>query len=188
MIPKHLRTSHNYREDGGFRWPYGLRCVRAWEFVRPDVMTGGRLPDARSLGFEVTTNMVPMTRRDFELVNQTLLKEIPVFNREFRPPQLRTPNAVPSFNYLFTCRDADILKRIPGWRPTDILIKPGIAFDVAKRLDFINSHAIARIFDLRMKQEFVASAGSFSQAVAREKAMLASAVKQGCRVVGRTEA
>lgn len=182
--PDHLKHQHNYRADGGFRWPFGLRGVRAWEYIRPDVMTGGTLPDARSLGLEATTDMVPMTARDVGLANQTLMREIPVFHRDFRPPQLRPPNAVPSFNYLFVCKDVGILKRIPGWMYGDVLIKPGIAFDVQKRLEFINTHAVARVFGLQMTREFEEPAPSFRHAVERERSMLASAKSLGCRVAG----
>ena len=76
------------------------------------------------------------------------------------------------------------MERIPGWKRDEILIKPGIAFDVQKRLEFINSHAVARVFGLCMEREFDESAPSYKHAAEREQAMIAHAKDLGCRVVG----
>jgi hypothetical protein len=181
--PDYLKDPSLRRENGEFRWPHGLRAIRAWQYVERR-MTGGTLPIARSLSFEATTNMVRIAPQDFELANGTLLEEVAVYGREFRPLVLRAPNAIPTSNYLLTCEDPQVLMRIPGWQPGEILFKPGIAFDTNKRCNFLNNHAIAKVFGLTLKQEYSEGAASYEAAATREDQMIARALELGCRRAG----
>lgn len=178
--PAYLADPFFLRDNKAFRWPFGMRAVRAWEFSER-VMTGGTLPNARSLSFEATTDMVRITGPDFTIANQHLLQEVPVFNRDFRPQILRNPNQQPDQNYLLMCEDIDILKRMPAWQYGDVLFKPGIASDFENRCDFLNNHAIAKIFGLSLAIRWTEPASSSAVAAEREAAMIEGALKLGCR-------
>lgn len=181
--PAYLDDATLYRKDNTFRWPYGLRAVRAWEFNKT-VKTGGTLPTARSLSYEATTDMVAISTADFVQVNQHLLHEVEVFNIPFNPLVLRAPNAQPDENYILYCKDPEVLGRIPGYRYGDWLIKPGIASNREGRLESLNNHALARIFGLKLKPYWSESAASPEIAAQRELDMIKGAQKLGCRLVG----
>lgn len=179
--PDYLTDPTLRREDQTFRWPFGMRAVRAWEFAKR-VMTGGTLPVARSLSYEATTDMVSISGADFELANQHLLREVPVFNRPFNPLILRKPNAQPDQNCLLVCRDPKILSRMPGWKQGEVLFKPGIASSFESRREFLNNHALARLFGLSLALEWAEPAESPDVAAEREAIMIDEAIKLGCRV------
>jgi hypothetical protein len=171
---------------GGFRWPYGMRAIRAWKFVKPNVMTRETLPDARRKGFILTKSMAPMTGRDLDLANQYGLVEVPVYKRPFEPLRLGEPNAVPDGNYLLICRDEAILSRIPEWKDGDVLFKPGIASDFDSRAATLNNHAIARMFGLKLEYIWQKPAESTEVARAREEKMLAVGT-QLCRLAAKDQ-
>jgi len=186
--PAYIKEPRFIKSDNEFRWPFGLRAVRAWEFDNR-VMTGGTLPSARSLAYEATTNMVRITGADFTIANQHLLHEVPVYGRDFAPLVLKAPNQLPDQNYLLTCEDQAILRRMPHWQPGEILFKPGIASNFEDRRDFLNNHALAKIFGLSLQLKWQEQAASTDEAVARETAMIDGALKIGCRIaaVGQRE-
>lgn len=180
--PDYLQDPSLRRQDLKFRWPFGLRAIRAWRFDRP-WKTGGTLPKARSYSYEATTSMVPIENEDWANVRKKTMVETQVYNQ---PPPMRaaSPVAIPGYNYVLWCDRPEILMRIPGWRREEVLIKPGIAFDVSKRLDFLNGHAIAQIFGLALKEKYRDAAQSFAAARGREQRMIAAAIAKGYRVIG----
>lgn len=184
--PDYLTDSSCINDAGEFRWPFGLRAIRAWQFDRR-LMTGGTLPSARSYGMEATATMVPIDQQDFVQVNKTTLHEVPVYKQPFRPMQLRQANAIPGRNYVFVCRDSEVLKRVPDWRHHELVIKPGIAFDVQKRLHFLNSHPIAQIFGFELTEYYDDVAPSFEAARGREGRMIQAALKNGFRLLGNRQ-
>lgn len=159
--------------EGRFRWPYGFKAIRAWRFVKRNVMTRETLPNARGRSFILTRDMLPIDPGDRGYANQYLMEEVQVYRRPFRPLQLGEPNAIPDHNYLLVSRDAGVLRRIPQWREGDILYKPGIASDLDGRLGDFNNHAVSRIFGLKLHRVWQQQAPSASIARERELAMLA---------------
>lgn len=135
-----------HNAQGRFRWPFGFKAVRAWQFLKTNVMTKGSLPDSRRKGFILTRDMAPITGADLTLIDQYQMVETPVYQRPFKPLQLTDPNAVPDCNYLLVCQDVHLLRRIPLWREGDILFKPGIASDIDARIGGHNNHAIPKLF------------------------------------------
>lgn len=170
--PKHLVVEHNFR-DGQFRWPFGLRARRAWRFADKNLMTIHSLPDARREAFILTTSMAPLSARDFGYVDQYDLLEVPVYNVPFRPLRLGESNARPDGNYLLVCRDAALLARIPGWKPGEILYKPGIASDIDGRRENLNGHPVSKLFGLQLELEWQRGCSSEEEARRREAAMIA---------------
>ncbi len=183
LARKHFSVRHNFR-DGEFRWRFGLRGVRAWRFTKDNLMTREALPDARREGFRLTTSMAPITSRDFELINQYTLEEVPVYQVPFEPLRLTQPIAQPDGNYLLTCRDQDLLARIPGWRQGEILFKPGISSDIDRRRENLNDHPISKIFGLQLELEWHQKCNSTEEARDREAAMIAVGEKL-CRLAAQ---
>jgi hypothetical protein len=170
--PSWLDDPALHNAGGRFRWPFGLRAVRAWRFVRNDVMTRETLPDSRREGRILTRDMKPITARDLDLVNQYALQEVPVYQRPFQPLVLTEPNATPDGNYLLVCREESILSRIPGRRPGEFLYKLGISSDFDARCEALNNHLVARLFGLKLSRIWEAPAGSTDEARARERLMI----------------
>jgi hypothetical protein len=153
VIADHHLTDPVLRHpDGRFRWPIGLRAVRAWRFQPNAPRTRESLPDARSWGFDVSTDMVRMSARDYELLDQPTynLSEVPVFGVPFDQTRIAEPIAVPSFIYVFANASEKMLQRLPGWRKGEILIKVGCTSDPDGRLGGLNDHPLARIFGLKL--------------------------------------
>lgn len=172
IAPSWLEDRRLYNSSGRFRWPYGLKAIRAWRFFQPNVMTAGTLPDARSIGFLITKDMAPLTEQDLLYVDQYPMIEVRVYQRPFEPLRLTEPNARPDQNYLLVCRDVTILRRIPEWQEGEILYKPGIASDSNARLDSHNNHALARLFGLALCSEWTSPAYSTEVAREREQRMI----------------
>ena len=109
------------------------------------------MPDARRLGFDVSTDLVPLSRRDFGLLNQETyrLEEVPVYGISWSPQRLADPLAIPSSVYLFACAKSSILSRLPRWEKGEILVKIGCASDVDARLASFNDHPLAKIAGLK---------------------------------------
>lgn len=179
--PSWLDDPRMHNAQGRFRWPYGFKAVRAWRFVKNNVMTKGSLPEARRKGFILTRDMAPIGSTDLSLIDQYQLQETPVYRRPFEPQRLADPNAVPDCNYLLVCRDANILRRIPLWREGDVLFKPGIASDIDARLGGHNNHAIAKLFGLKLEEVWRSPPCTTELARARERAMIAFG-EQRCRL------
>jgi hypothetical protein len=150
----HLTDPFLRHPDGRFRWPVGLRATRAWRFQPNVPRTRESLPDARSWGFDVSTDMVRMSARDYDLLNQPAysLSEVPVFGIPFDQTRIAAPVAVPSFVYVFACAKEDMLRRLPGWRKGEILVKVGCTSDPNGRLGGFNDHPLARIFGLKLSR------------------------------------
>ncbi len=179
--PAWLNDARLQNASGRFRWPFGFKAVRAWRFIKSNVMTRGSLPDARRKGFILTRDMAPITGTDLNLIDQYLLEETPVYRRPFQPLRLTDPNAVPDRNYLLVCRDISMLRRIPLWRAGDILYKPGIASDIDARLGGHNNHAIAKLFGLKLEEVWRSGTCTTELARAREREMI-YVCEQRCRL------
>lgn len=148
LAEQHFENSNNYL-DGKFRWPLGLRAVRAWRFLSPP-MTKASLPTARSKSWDVSTSIVPITPNDFELLDQYKLEQVPVFGQPFQAQRLANPVAIPCHVYLFTCENPDLLARMPRWRKGEVLVKVGCTSDVGGRLASFNDDPLSRLFDFRL--------------------------------------
>lgn len=148
-----LASSHfddpNHYIEGRFRWPIGLRAIRAWCFLNPP-MTKASLPVARSRSWDVSTGIVPIARSDFELLDQYKLEQVPVFGQPFEKQRLAGPVAIPCHVYLFTCENDQLLQRMPRWRKGEILVKIGCTSDVRGRLASFNDDPLSRLFDFRL--------------------------------------
>ncbi len=154
LADHHLSDPVMRHDDGRFRWPVGLRARRAWRFQPKVPLTRQALPDARTWSYDVSTDLVSITERDYKLLDQSgyHLVEVPVYGIEFSKQRLADPNAVPSFVYMFACAKNDILQRLLDWSEGDILIKVGCASDVGQRLDKLNNDPISRIFGLKLSK------------------------------------
>jgi hypothetical protein len=165
LAPHHLTDRAMRHADGRFRWPVGLRAVRAWKFQPNVPRTRETLPDARSWGFDVSTNLVPMSPRDYDLLDQPSynLVEVPVFGIPFDATRIAAPVAIPSYVYMFALARHDTLQRLPGWLKPEILVKIGCTSDLDGRLSSFNDHPIARIFGFKMScvaKRFVGEGGA----------------------------
>ena len=153
LHPDHLSDRMMRNSNDEFRWPIGLRALRAWRFQPNTPRTAQALPKSRKLSWNVSTDLTSMPFDDFALLNQTAyrLEEVAVFGQ---PAPIQTilsdPNAVPSSVYLFACESEMILARLPHWKAGDALIKIGCASDVGKRLSDFNDNPLARITGLRL--------------------------------------
>jgi hypothetical protein len=152
LDPMYLADPALRREDGAFRWPVGLRASRAWRFQPQAPWTRQALPDARTLGREVSTDMVRISTGDYALLRQYRLAEVEVYGVDFSPKRISDPVAAPDHVYAFSCAKPDVLHRLPGWRPGEILVKIGCASDVDARLNGLNDDPIAKIFHLRLSK------------------------------------
>jgi len=163
--------------DGRFRWPLGLRAVRAWRFLSPP-MTKASLPAARSKSWDVSTSIVPIAASDFDLLDQYKLEQVPVYGQPFEKQRLANPVAVPCHVYLFTCENDQLLQRMPRWRKGEILVKIGCASDVGGRLASFNDDPLSRLFDFRLSHMTSDLVGE-EQARMREMELLGEVAKIG---------
>lgn len=180
IAPEHLSDGRNFA-GGRFRWPYGLRVTQAWRFVDRNVLTREALPDARKEGFAATTSMVEMTDRDRAIINQYDLVEVPVLGA--RSATQRAPAPAPNIHtvHLLTCRDRDVLSRLPGWRAGELLFNVATLPDSAAGCAQINADPIARLIGLRFHEQWSRACASPEEAQACESAMHAAGHKH-CRV------
>jgi hypothetical protein len=155
IAPDHLADPVMRRENGQFRWPVGLRARRAWRFSSPAPLTRESLPDARRLGQDASTDLVMMSAHDYSLLNQKAykLEEVPVYGIDWLPPKREAdPVAVPCHLYVFATAHQEVLARLPGWRPGEILVKIGCASDVQQRLDSFNNDPVSKIFRFKLSK------------------------------------
>lgn len=144
----HFANTNNFLNHR-FRWRLGLRATRAWRFLSPP-MTKASLPVARSKSWDVSTNIVPIDKVDFDLLDQYKLEQVPVFGQPFERLRLTGPVAVPCHVYLFACENMKILCRLPRWKKGEILVKIGCTSDVKGRLASFNDDPLSRIFGFRL--------------------------------------
>lgn len=151
LDPLHLDERQNFRKDGGFRWPHGLKANRAWRF-RPSPRTRESMPNARAQGHDVSVDLRTISDRDYDLLSQDnyRLVEVPVFGVENDLTRVAQPTAQPSHIYLLACGNRDVLQLIPDWRHGEVLIKIGCASDVSVRLAGLNDDPFAKIFGLKL--------------------------------------
>jgi hypothetical protein len=149
----HLIDPLMRREDGELRWPVGLRATRAWRFAKKP-RTREAMPDSRKLGYHVSTDLVALSRSDYDFLDQAdyQLVEVPVFPSMGFPnnQRLAEPNAVPNSVYLFACGKVEMIDRLPLWKPGNLLVKVGCTWNVESRLDSFNTHPLARIMGLKL--------------------------------------
>lgn len=148
LAASHFENENNYH-NGDFRWPLGLRAVRAWRFLNPP-MTKASMPTARSKSWDVSTSIVPIAPDDFKLLNQYKLEQVPVFGQHFEAQRLANPVAIPCHVYLFTCENQTLLASMPRWRKGEVLVKVGCTSDIEGRLASFNDDPLSRLFDLRL--------------------------------------
>ena len=148
LAASHFENDDNYLK-GDFRWPLGLRAVRAWRFLNPP-MTRASMPTARSKSWDVSTSIIPIARDDFELLSQYKLEQVPVFGLPFEAQRLSNPVAIPCHVYLFACENLKLLANMPRWREGEVLIKVGCTSDVEGRLASFNDDPLSRLFNFRL--------------------------------------
>jgi hypothetical protein len=171
-VETHL--SQKARDDmidlwGEWRWQYGLAISRAWRFIPPP-WTREALPNARSLSWEVTKDVVPLTDEEKRLIMQYSLVETNVLGHELRPVQvaLREPMHT---TYLAICEERNVLTKAEAPRNTK-LVKIGVSGDTGRRLEELNGHHYAVIFGVRFRMYATKRWNSQSEALAREAAAL----------------
>ncbi len=176
LAEQHLKNANNYL-DGKFRWPLGLRAVRAWRFLNPP-LTKASLPTARSRSWDVSTSIVPITRDDFELLDQYKLQQVPVFGQQFQAQRLANAVAIPCHVYLFACESPTLLASMPRWRKGEVLVKVGCASDVEGRLASFNDDPLSRLFSFKLGHMTSALVGE-DAARQREKELLIAVADMG---------
>lgn len=174
LAPFHLIDQAMRREDGGLRWPFGLRSVRAWRF-KTVVKTREALPETRRLGQSVSTDLIPLPAGDFALLSQSsyALEQVPVYPATALPTLQRVaePVELPTEVYLFACGNEKMISRLPHWKAGLKLVKIGCASDVAVRLADFNNHPLARIFGLKLAKVAARHVGA-GNAFAEERRLL----------------
>lgn len=176
LSPSHFENDNHYIDDR-FRWPFGLRAVRAWRFLNPP-MTKAALPDARSKSWDVSTSIVPITRQDFDLLCQYKMEQVPVYGRPFEKPRLAKPVAIPCHVYLFCCENVAVLQGMPRWQKGDVLVKIGCTSDVRGRLASFNDDPLSRLFGFTLAHMTSDLVGE-DRARSREAELLAEVGKIG---------
>jgi hypothetical protein len=153
------------RRWGKWRWQYGLEVSRAWRFLHAP-WTKEALPHARSLSWEVTKDLIPLTDEEVRLVKQYAYEEVPVFGRELRPVvvALREPMHT---TYLAICGSRDVLVNTDAPKGTK-LVKIGVSGDTNRRLGELNGHDYAKIFGLSFQMYATKRWPSQSEALTRE--------------------
>lgn len=180
LSPQYLSNPTMRREDGSFRWQVGLRASRAWRFQPHAPLTRQTLPVSRTLGREVSIDMVPIPAEDYTLLSQETYRliEVNVYGVPFAGVRVADPVAVPDQVYVFACAKKAILQRLPDWAPGEILVKVGCASDVEGRLAALNADPIARIFGLKLSTGAKLFVG-IGSALSREAQFLARAAELG---------
>ncbi|WP_156840335.1 hypothetical protein [Novosphingobium aquimarinum] len=148
LAASHFDNDDNYL-NGNFRWPLGLRAVRAWRFLNPP-MTKASMPTARSKSWDVSTSIVPIDRNDFDLLCQYKLEQVSVFGNPLQVQRLANPIAIPCHVYLFACEDPKLLAIMPQWQKGEVLVKIGCTSDVEGRLASFNDDPLSRLFNFRL--------------------------------------
>lgn len=154
---------------GKTRWDYGLENTRAWRFVTPP-WTREALPHARSLSWEATRGIVPLTDEEKRLVGQYALQEVSLFGSSFIQVaySLREPMHT---TYLAVCEDQAVLAKANA--PAGMtLVKIGVSGNTDRRLRDLNDHHFAKIFGLRFRMMTTKRWPSQDQALAQESQAL----------------
>jgi hypothetical protein len=153
--PNYLTNSNLRLPNGRFRWPLGLKAVRAWRYDAVAPLTIETMPICRSKGQDVSTGIVkidPIERNLLE-ASQHKLHESAVYGQVYRPKFLTDPNAVPDHIYTFVCDDPIVLARLPRWKPGEILLKIGKTSFVENRLANFNDHPLSKIIGTKFSEE-----------------------------------
>lgn len=133
---------------GETRWKYGLENSRAWRF-KETPWTREALPNARSMSWDATRGIVPLSDEEKRLIRQYDLQEVSVYGRNlklkeysFREPMHTT--------YLAVCENPEVLIKANAPSGTN-LVKIGVSGNTNRRLDDLNKHHFAKIFGLKFR-------------------------------------
>lgn len=154
---------------GRLRWTFGLEISRAWRFEVPP-WTREVLPHARSLSWEVTRDVVPLTEEEKTLIRQYPLDEVDVFGQRRRLARVAERDPMHT-TYLAICDAPSVLRRARAPEGTK-LVKIGVSGNTNRRLGELNGHHYARIFEVLFRMYATHRWPSQDEALARETAAL----------------
>jgi len=173
--PAELEIARYWKDKigGQFKWPFGIRGIRAWLFD-DNVPTRQTLTESRRRAFDIGTGLIPMPQDDRMRLGQPRYKlfEVEVRGLPFRPLQLRHPNAIPHTNYVLVCRDHAALTKMPNWKPGEVLVKVGITSNVEERINHFNNEYAARLFGLAFSKYDVRPSESEADARMLERSLI----------------